>query len=206
MLQPQILWRDPDLVAVEKPAGLLSHPTADKRRPDLVSWLRQQIDHPDLVMHHRLDRETSGLLLFSLSARACAPLAKIFAERKVRKTYLAWVKGHPPRAGRIDMALAETRGRVRVDPSGKTAITEFRRQRQKGLWAALELSPLQGRKHQLRVHCMQQGWPIVGDSLYGGPPSHRLWLHAFRLELVHPISGEPLKLECPPRENWEKGP
>jgi RluA family pseudouridine synthase len=196
------LWRDEDLVAVYKPAGLLSHPSADPRRSDLMSWLREQVEAEQLVMHHRLDRETSGLLVMTLSKRACAPLAQSIAEGRWQKTYLAWVVGNPPRQGRVDLALGEVRGRVKVDRGGKAAITDFVRQRQAGRYALLRLQPRQGRKHQLRVHCQSMGWPIVGDTLYGGEASSRLWLHAWKLQLAHPVTGEKLNLECPVSQPW----
>lgn len=202
MSAPQIIWRDADLIAVAKPAGLLSHPGADPARPDLVSWLRRQLEAEHLVMHHRLDRETSGLLVLTLSQRACAPMAQAFAERRIQKTYRAWVRGEPPRRGHIDLRLGEVKGRVRVDSGGKEARTDFVRLRQRRHWADLELKPLHGRKHQLRVHCQARGWPIVGDSLYGGQTARRLWLHAYQLEFAHPVTGEALCLRCPLDEDW----
>ncbi|MBN9417584.1 hypothetical protein ABS71_09000 [bacterium SCN 62-11] len=202
MSEPRILYRDEDLVAVYKPAGLLSHPSADPSRPDLVNWLRAQIEAERLVMHHRLDLETSGLLVLTHSLRACAPMAQAFEQRRIRKTYLARVLGKPPRQGRIDQPLAETSGRVRADRHGKEAVTEFLRLQLEGNQALLELRPLHGRKHQLRVHCQSRGWPITGDKLYGGAASSRLWLHAWRLQFEHPVSGEPLTLECPTEEDW----
>lgn len=193
---------DEDLVAVFKPPGLLSHPSADPARPDLVTWLRDQIHAEKLVMHHRLDLETSGILVLTHSLRACAPLAQAFEQRRIRKTYLARVKGKPPLQGCIDQPLAETKGRVRAKAGGKAAVTEFDRREMLDGYALLELRPLHGRKHQLRVHCQSRGWPIVGDKLYGGEASNRLWLHAWRLGLEHPVSGKPLVLECPTQEEW----
>lgn len=193
---------DEDLVAVYKPAGLLSHPSADPARPDLVSWLRDQISAEKLVMHHRLDLETSGLLVLTRTLKACAPLAQAFEQRQIRKTYLAMVKGQPPVQGKIDQPLAETKGRVRADRAGKPALTQFKRLQSKGGYAILELQPLHGRKHQLRVHCLSRGWPIVGDKLYGGETSERMWLHAWRLQFQHPVSGAALSLECPSPEKW----
>ena len=201
-LEPRIVYMDEDLVAVFKPAGLLSHPSADPSRQDLVSWLRQTVSAEKLVMHHRLDLETSGLLVLTRTLRACAPLAQAFEQRGIQKTYLALVKGGPPRQGRIDQPLLELKGRVRADRAGKVAVTEFTRREQKGAYAILELRPLHGRKHQLRVHCKTRGWPIVGDKLYGGEESSRLWLHAWRLDLKHPVSGQALSLECPTSEEW----
>ncbi|MBS2039127.1 RluA family pseudouridine synthase [bacterium] len=201
-LEARILYMDEDLIAVYKPAGLLSHPSADPTRPDLVSWLRTQITAEKLVMHHRLDLETSGLLVLTRSLRACPPLAQAFEQRRIQKTYLAMVKGNPPARGQIDQPLAESGGRVRADRVGKPAVTDFKRLRSKSGYALLELSPRHGRKHQLRVHCLSRGWPIVGDKLYGGEPSQRMWLHAWRLRLEHPVSGEIMNLECPSPEQW----
>ncbi|MFN8613136.1 MAG: RluA family pseudouridine synthase [Vulcanimicrobiota bacterium] len=198
----RILYLDEDLVAVYKPAGLLSHPSADPERPDLVSWLRARIEAEKLVMHHRLDLETSGLLVLTRSQRACAPLAQAFEQRRIEKTYMAMVKGQPPARGRIDLPLLEIRGRVKADPAGKAALTEFQRSQQKGGYALLQLTPRHGRKHQLRVHCLSRGWPIVGDALYGGEASSRMWLHAWRLSLQHPVSGQALELRCPSPEKW----
>lgn len=201
-LEARIVYMDEDLVAVYKPAGLLSHPSADPARPNLVSWLRTQVAAEKLVMHHRLDLETSGLLVLTRSLRACAPLAQAFEQRRIQKTYLAMVKGQPPSRGRIEVPLAEVKGRVRVDRAGKPARTEFLRVRSKAGYAILELSPHTGRKHQLRVHCLSQGWPIVGDKLYGGELSSRMWLHAWKLRFEHPVTGQELELECPSPEKW----
>ena len=112
------------------------------------------------------------------------------------------VKGQPPVQGKIDQPLAETKGRVRADRAGKPALTQFKRLQSKGGYAILELQPLHGRKHQLRVHCLSRGWPIVGDKLYGGETSERMWLHAWRLQFQHPVSGAALSLECPSPEKW----
>lgn len=208
MVSPRILWRDQHLIAVEKPAGLLSHPGADRSRPDLVSWLREQLppeEAEQLVMQHRLDRETSGLLLFSLSVAARAPLAQAFAERRIQKTYWAWVKGQPPGQGSWQACLGEKKGRIFVDPGGLTAHTDYRVRQRRAAYCWLVLQPHTGRKHQLRVHCAFAGFPIVGDPLYRGATSTRLWLHAYQLELQHPVSGQALRLQCQP-DGWDLPP
>jgi RluA family pseudouridine synthase len=198
-MEVRIVWQDEHLLAVDKPAGLLSHPSADLRRDDLVSWLKAKFGS-HLTMHHRLDKETSGLLLFSLSEVGRRGLAAVFEQRLVKKTYWAWVKGCPPRSGKMDKALGEQKGRVWVQVEGLQALTEFRRKRLHGGYSWLELYPHTGRKHQLRVHCASSGWPILGDSLYRGESSRRLWLHAVSLELRHPVSGELLRLESQPQD------
>lgn len=202
-LEPTILWQDQDLVAVHKPAGLLSHPGADRSRPNLAEWMRGRFPEAEkLVMQHRLDKETSGILLWSCSQRACAPLAQAIAEHRMEKIYLAWVWGSLPREGLIDLRLAEQGGRVRPDPQGKPAETRFRRLRLVEGLSLVELKPNHGRKHQLRVHMAFSGWPIVGDPLYRGRPSSRLWLHAWKLRLEHPVSRQELALEAPLEEGW----
>lgn len=201
---PIVIYRDEHLLAVAKPAGLLTHATADRSRSDLVSWVREHLA-PAAVLQHRLDRETSGVVLFTLSPEACAPVAQAFAEHRIEKIYLARVGGSPPREGEIDLALSELRGRVRVDKAGKPARTVFRRIAAAPRGEAwLELRPQQGRKHQLRVHCAHNGWPIVGDALYGGAPAERLWLHAWKLRVRHPLDDRMVELsaEPPQEEDW----
>lgn len=200
-LTPRVLHHDSDLLVVSKPAGLLTHATADLSRPDLVSWVRRNVAS-DAVLQHRLDRETSGLVLFTLSQRACAPVAQAFAEGRMEKVYLARVSGAPPAQGQIDVALGEVKGRVRVQREGKAAVTAFRRLHQEGGQAWLELRPQQGRKHQLRVHCAYKGWPLDGDELYGGIPADRLWLHAWKLGMRHPAEDRLMHFVDDPGPGW----
>lgn len=200
---PSVVWQSEGLLAVHKPAGLLTHATADGQRDDLVSQLRER--YPQLTLLHRLDRETSGLVLLALDAEVGRVLSQDLAEGRLEKTYWAWVQGRPPESGRIDRDLEEVGGRVRPGlGTGKPARTRFRRLAQQGPRAWLELNPETGRKHQLRVHLASSGWPIVGDPLYGGPPAPRLALHALALRFVHPRLQQPVEVRCEP--DWEPGP
>jgi RluA family pseudouridine synthase len=186
-----VVYRDEHWLAVDKPAGLLVHPGADKSRPDLVSAVSATVVG-ELTLHHRLDAETSGLVLFSLSALGRTSVAAQFEQRQVEKGYVCRIAGHHPASWSCDLALGERRGRVSVDPAGKSALTEFRTL-EKGI---IEARPTTGRKHQIRVHLASQGRPIVGDKLYGGPAAPRLMLHAHWLRLRHP-DGEMKTLIAP---------
>lgn len=196
-----VLYRDEHWLALDKPAGLLVHPGADKSQPDMVTAVAAWLGDASWTLHHRLDRETSGLVLLSLSDVGRASVAAQFENREVEKSYLCRVApftGKPTWS--CSKPLGERRGRVWVDerdPLAKAAHTEFRRLGPHGL---VEARPKTGRKHQIRVHLACQGRPILGDVLYDGPPAPRLMLHAHRLTLRHP-DGDLRTLEAPaPRE------
>jgi tRNA pseudouridine32 synthase / 23S rRNA pseudouridine746 synthase len=214
--EPRLLYADPWLLALAKPSGLLSQPGLG---PELADSLikRAQRRWPEARLVHRLDRDTSGLLLLARDADSHRRLSAAFAERRVRKTYLARVHGLPAaRGGWIDQPLARiaTRppryGVVPVASGGKRALTRWRRLDGPDDRAqdncSLLLQPHTGRSHQLRVHLAWLGHPLLGDPLYGptasptGPPVTRLQLHAAGLRLRHPITGQPLRLRW--SGNW----
>lgn len=199
-----VLHADPWLLAVHKPAGLLSQPGLG---PDLADSLitRIQRQWPGARLVHRLDQATSGLLLLALDALTHRELSRAFAERRVRKTYLAWVQGCPSRRGGwIDAPLARigTRppryGPVPVAAGGKPALTRWRRLTTGAASSLVLLAPHTGRSHQLRVHLALLGHPIVGDAIYGQAAADGLRLHASGLRLRHPRTGATLRLRCPP--------
>lgn len=171
---------------------------------------------------HRIDKETSGILVLTQDREACANLTRQFAERRTEKTYLAIVRGHPPEAFEIDAALkrdenSEIKLKMRVAPEsegGSSALTSFRRLSLHGDYALVECRPRTGRQHQIRVHLEHAGHPIVGDKLYGLPESEALRfyerlrlspeaesrlllprhaLHAHRLRFDHPTTGQRLE-------------
>jgi tRNA pseudouridine32 synthase/23S rRNA pseudouridine746 synthase len=200
----RVVHQDRDLLVVDKPSGLLSVPGR------LPGWrdsalLRARRDHDPVYDVHRLDMDTSGLLVLALRRKAEAALKAQFEARDIRKRYLARVWGQPPEQGEIDLPLRRLGGlppRNAVDrEGGKPARTRYRVLAREGDTALLLLEPLTGRSHQLRVHMEALGHPILGDRLYGPPAvaaaSPRLLLHAWRLELRHPYSGQPLRLEAP---------
>lgn len=202
----RIVHVDESLVVVDKPAGLLAVPGRRDARCAAAMVARA---YPDALIVHRLDQATSGLLVFARGAQVQRQLSRAFAERRVDKRYQAVVRGRPvDDAGRIELPLAvdwPQRPRRVVDAvRGKPSTTLWR------LLATgaphdpahdrsrLELRPLTGRTHQLRLHLSAIGHPIVGDRLYGDRRDDvepRLLLHAWRLELAHPRSGERLVLE-----------
>lgn len=210
----RILFQDRFLLAVDKPAGIETQPTPSRYKGTLYEALLRHLhdpyrplDQPELGMVQRLDRETSGVMIFSIHPKAHRPLTQAFAERKVDKTYLALVQGRPAAdCGEIRSHLGRARHGNRmmtVRQGGKEAITRYRLLEAFADSSLIQLELLTGRSHQIRVHCSEQGFPLLGDSLYGGP-SHwrqreipRQMLHAATLDLAHPVTGAQLKFETP---------
>lgn len=214
LLEQAILYRDDDVLAINKPAGLAVQGGTglDRHLDAMLDSLRLgAAERPRLV--HRLDRETSGVLLLARNARAAAELATAFRHKECRKIYWAVVVGMPkPGSGRIDLPLAKLPGRggerMRPDEEGKHAVTEYRVLDHAGRRVSLlELQPLTGRTHQLRAHCAAMDTPILGDRKYGGDVSdfaeagvaRRLHLHAYSIELP-PRAGHRVRITAPPPE------
>jgi tRNA pseudouridine32 synthase/23S rRNA pseudouridine746 synthase len=197
----RILHSDDALIAVEKPAGMLAVPGRGADKQDCLST-RVQASFEDARIVHRLDMATSGLMLLARGSEAQRKLGNALARREIAKRYVAVVEGLvKPDTGQIDLALSgdwPNRPRQRVDPlTGKAALTRFRvLSRDAGAdTTRLELEPVSGRTHQLRVHLTAIGHRIVGDLLYGGRAHPRLLLHACAIGLMHPTAGHPLSLE-----------
>lgn len=205
------LWEDADLLVLDKPAGLAVH-AGTRTRDDLDRRLAVLVDpgtgeRPVLV--HRLDKDTSGLIVAAKRAAVAARLGRAFAGRAVEKTYLAVVEGVPsPESGRIATPLVKVAtsegGRMVAaapdDPAGLAAETLWQviEVRDDGAAALVRLRPLTGRQHQLRAHLALLGHPILGDRLYGrAATAPRLMLHAHRLRLENP-PGTVLELVAPP--------
>jgi len=208
-----ILYEDTTLLILNKPAGLVVHPGAGHATGTLVHGLlahTRQLSSvagpakPGLV--HRLDKDTSGLMVVAKDDAAHRALAKQFADRTVRRTYVAIVRGRVPRErGVIAAPLGrhpKDRQRVAVQPAGRgrEAITHYRVLGRFPGMTLLELTPQTGRTHQLRVHLAHLGHPIVGDPKYSGSargPATRQLLHAARLGFVHPATGELVEFTAP---------
>ncbi len=183
----RILYRDGLILILDKPAGIAVHagPSGGPNLEAGFDALRFGLPHPP-ALAHRLDRDTSGCLVLGRHPKALRRLGALFAAGRVEKTYWAVVAGTPREpAGRIDAPLKKlARGNgwhMAVDPSGQEAATEYRVLGQHGDRAWLELRPLSGRTHQIRVHCAALGCPVVGDPAYGGPAGSPLLLHARRI-------------------------
>jgi 23S rRNA pseudouridine955/2504/2580 synthase len=220
-LRGAVLHKDDHVIAIDKPSGL-----AVQGGPGLARNLDAMLDalrfgspeRPRLV--HRLDRDTSGVLLLARTAQAASALAAAFRNKEASKVYWAIVVGVPKeREGRIELALDKRPGpageRVVAVEDGARSLTDYRMLDHAGKRAAwLELRPVTGRTHQLRAHCAAIGTPILGDGKYGGaaafltgaPLARRLHLHARAIELPHPAGGT-LRVEAPLpadlRRTWE---
>lgn len=202
-----LLYEDDALLVVHKPAGLLSVPGRGDDRQDCV-LRRVKVTHADALIVHRLDQATSGLLVLARDAASHRQLSIDFAARRVHKRYIAIVAGTPAQAsGSIDLPLAcdwPNRPRQQVDHvHGKPSLTHWRLIGGPTLHdgARLQLEPVTGRSHQLRVHLAALGHAIVGDTLYAPPPwdtrSPRLLLHAEWLQLPHPRDGRLIEFSDP---------
>lgn len=189
-----IIYEDDDVLVINKPSGVISHARGKfVSEPSVASFARQYVadmtgERAGIV--HRLDRATSGVMICAKNQKTLSWLQQQFSDRKVQKTYLAVVNGHlPSETGKIDMAIARDMTRpqfFKADSSGKPAQTEFIVLKSVPKYSLVELKPLTGRTHQLRVHLKELKCPIVGDDVYGGEPAERLMLHAKSLEVVLP--------------------
>ena len=211
-----ILHEDSDLIVIDKPAGMVVHIGAGHEGGTLVNALLQRGNslssgseehRPGIV--HRLDKETSGCIVVAKNDRTHAALSAQFADRQVKKTYLAIVRGSPRHAkGTIDLAIGRhpvqrQKMTPRRPPSGRDAVTDYELLATRDGWALIACMPRTGRTHQIRVHLQYLGHPIAGDPLYGkrGDFARHL-LHAWRLEFTHPTTGETIRCEAPLPEDF----
>lgn len=222
------IYQDEHLVAIDKPPGLLVHRTqlAAREGEAALQLLRDQLGQPVWPVH-RLDRGTSGVLLFALSAEVASLLGPMFEQGRMDKRYLALVRGWPGEdEGIVDHPLARD---PELPSAGQPMLEAQTRWRvlQRLEWpivtdprfpatrvAVLEAEPLQGRRHQIRRHLKHIAHPILGDATHGKGPlnravaahlgQQRLWLHAQRLQLTHPITGAALSLDAPVDASWPR--
>lgn len=209
-----VLFEDRDVLVVDKAAGMVVHPGAGHHQGTLVNALLHHVEdlqgvggelRPGIV--HRLDKDTSGVMVIAKHEKALTTLQKAFASRQVVKVYLAIVAGHPPDEGTFDtlhgrhpVHRQRFTGRVKT---GKRAVTHYRvKQRLRGA-TLVEVTLETGRTHQIRVHFAEAGFPLLADPIYGTRTSQkltaapRLALHAHRLTFPHPRTGKPVTTEAP---------
>ena len=209
-----IIFENDQIIVVNKPSGMVVHPGAGNHTGTLVNALLAHfppirdvgaVDRPGIV--HRLDKETSGVMVFAKTEKAYRWLVKQFKSQDVYKSYLALVDGHPPTpTGRIEAPIARdsrtrTRMVVGVQGQGKPAVSEYHLLREFNRHTLLEVHPITGRTHQIRVHLSYLGVPVVGDTLYGRRrPSislGRIFLHAKTLQLRLPGERNLRNFEAP---------
>jgi 23S rRNA pseudouridine1911/1915/1917 synthase len=214
-----IVYEDAALLAIDKPPGMVVHPAPGHACGTLVNAVLAHCpelaadggERPGIV--HRLDRDTSGLILVAKSEKARRALQRQFQNRTVRKRYLALLEGHlRPAWGRVEAPIGRDpahRQRMTVLPGGREAVTEYHVLEQyahqtgtvAGNYTLIEAEPQTGRTHQIRVHFSSIGYPLAGDAVYGKRrsdlPIARQFLHASRLQFRHPLTGLPMDLEAP---------
>ncbi|ASD63887.1 RluA family pseudouridine synthase [Bdellovibrio bacteriovorus] len=209
----EILFEDDYFLAAAKPAGMPSQATVDKSRLDFFTSLKNQLRSERgndfyLALHHRLDRDTSGVMIFAKSKEANEPLADLFKTHKIQKTYLCLTKRtqKAAEAWEVDNHLVEMKDNklkktkmVRTQSGGDRAYTKFRKLEVFPEALLIEAQPLTGRMHQIRVHLADRGMGIYGDDIYQAPKNPvapRLMLHAHALEFTHPFTQEFVRIEC----------
>lgn len=210
-----VLFEDNDLIVVDKPAGMLVHPTKGVKSGTLANALAYHLNAPqpesggEVAMTpvvrpgivHRLDRATSGLMVVSKNQRALSILSRHFHKKLVEKKYVAVVNGIPrENAFTISASIGRDESGPpfwRVMESGRHAETNLRVMFRGKKSAVVELEPVTGRTNQLRIHCAHVGHPITGDDWYGGAPAARLCLHAAKISFHHPSGGDWLEFRSP---------
>ncbi len=217
----RILYEDDHIVVIDKPAGMMVHPIPSKMSGTLVNALLYHVEfsgikgelRPGIV--HRLDKDTSGVIVVAKNDRAHQDLSKQFKDRVTKKLYLAIVSGNVEKDEfTIDAPIGRhpvIRVKMAVREDGKEALTEFKVLRRFGKLATLVLArPKTGRTHQIRVHLKHIGHPILGDEVYGNPVKDRIYgverqmLHALKIGLFHPKTGEWMEFVAPLHEDFKK--
>ncbi|MCC6363042.1 MAG: RluA family pseudouridine synthase [Bryobacterales bacterium] len=223
----RLFYEDEHLAVVEKPSGVLVHPTPMSRQKTFLDELRQYFGSTDALssprasgarLVHRLDRGTSGIMIVARTPAAEAKLQDSFRDRTIKKGYIALVFGSTPKTFEVHEPIGEVQGhpgKWDVVANGKQSHTFFETAWSSNDFSLLRVKPISGRTHQIRIHTTWQGFPIVGDPWYPGTyvpvtpwqrylfdSAKRLCLHAYHIEFVHPILGARMKFWCPPPDSF----
>ncbi len=205
----EILWEDDVLVAVNKSAALPVHATVDKTRPHLQGLLEKQLGKP-LVLFHRLDVDTTGIVLFGKDPSINKAMTDVFRDRQAKKMYWAVVDGRWLESwDKVETFIKKISGgrwvNSRKGQGGDEALTEFSVLKSNGDRSWLEARPLTGRTHQIRLHCLEKGHPILGDRVYGRPDPKQvpIALHAREIEFLHPITRRAVKIIAEAPSYWK---
>lgn len=196
---PLVRFEDDHLLVADKPAGLNTHSPSPFAGEGLYEWLRDREPRwASLAIIHRLDKQTSGLIVFAKSVVANQSLTAQFAERRVRKKYRLLTDGRVPRREMVVRSNLQRSGdKYKSATEGQFAETRFKVIEERVGRTIVEAEPRTGRTHQIRVHASESGFPILGDTLYGGSPANRIQLHSAELAFAHPASGKELCFESP---------
>jgi 23S rRNA (cytosine1962-C5)-methyltransferase len=195
---PPIVFEDDHLLVVNKPAGMNTHAPSPYAGEGIYEWLKNREPRwANLAIIHRLDKETSGILIFGKTAEANRSLTEQFATRRVRKTYrLVTDRKVARKEFSVQSNIVREGERYVSKPDGEHAQTRFRLLSSESERTILEAEPVTGRTHQIRVHAAESGFPILGDTLYGGSAAERVFLHAERLVIKHPVTAVELAFEA----------
>lgn len=218
---PQIIFEDSSIFIINKPAGwVVNEANTTRHLTVLQTWIRNNFDFETAKSKefrsgivHRLDKETSGILIIAKTTQAFEALQREFKERRVKKIYTALVHGNTPEKGHIDAPVGRLpwrRDRFGVLPGGRDAETDYQTVRHylssdKSEYSLVELMPKTGRTHQIRIHMKHIGHPLVSDEFYAGRKTarndrkwcERLFLHASKITFIHPTSGEEVSFKAP---------
>ena len=208
---PCVIFEDEHLLVAAKPAGWNTHAPSPFAGEGLYEWLKNREPRwASLAIIHRLDKETSGVLVFGKTPLANKSLTEQFTARAVHKKYLLLTdKPVPPQGFTVKSPLLRVGEKYASRLGGEPAETQFKHRPDSELkienskLKTVSVSPLTGRTHQIRVHAAESGFPILGDTLYGGTPSSRVFLHAGEIEFQHPANSKPVKFAVPPDFNHE---
>lgn len=228
-IDPEIIFIDEDIILVNKPAGYLSIPDRfDPLKPNVIGFLKNKYN--EVFVLHRLDRETSGIMIFARNASIHKILSSDFEKHTLRKTYLALIEGYIREdSGKIEKPIAESKasgGLMIISPKGKPSVTLFQTIKRYKKYSLVEADILTGRMHQIRVHFKSIGHPLAIDALYGNRDKlyisdikqkgltyskneeekaimSRSTLHAFALEFTHPATNEKMRIEAPLHKDFK---